>query len=805
MGVATQASSTAIILKEKYKAAGLDYTGLAEYSDVSGYKNGTNDYEIKAHSERTATCSGLKPSTRVWPRLDGRDLSNYCREPGNAYGTKLVTDANGDLTFNYKIPNDNDMKFRGLKHLLEVSDVAPPAGGNGNGVSSGKTGATTRCGQYLYFPSNKTGFKQSDVKQTSNISLTELVADSTKTTIVTTKVDAEFPDYMSQSFTVLKNDIDGVRVKFLDLFFSERPTKSGAHMIVQIRETGRNGVPTDNILAQSGKVFRNSVNVSSSASAKTRFSFRDPVILKNNTTYALTLIPSEDNSDFTVWTARANSRDVNSNINAHFDPGVGRLYGSSSGNVWHELKNETLKMHLHAVEYETEAETDFIAENDDLEFINISDIRPPYVTGTRGFQMDEQVMGESILTITYVSGHNASIGTVYQTAAARDGARVSQSNFANGTIRSVISDDNTDTAVVKLDAAGNFGYEAGANVYVGTTKVGTVSSFAANTCYGYTKFINTDFGRIRLGSSTADSSTENKFKAGDFIRGQDFGGSAKIESVVNPTIDELDVRIPFISDHDTELKWYVKSTKAGTLSIASNWEEINGNRSILFGKDRQVIYSKSNQSFKSLQIKGVMTTTNKNVSPSVILDDLTLVAKRQRINSTNANEVSPAGESAARYVSKTLRATNPKTGESSDRLIIHGSAYYPDGSSIYAYVRAKNDNDPEKLQDKDYTLLRGSASGKSVLGERNDKVNIVFAPVANTSGEQFLSQTNLLRMNSSNTNVLAYRSSDGSVHHGIDDFQVKIVFTKPENSGTSYAPEIFDLDCIGHKTAIEIV
>jgi hypothetical protein len=35
MGVATQASATAIILKEKYKAAGIDYTGLAEYSDVS--------------------------------------------------------------------------------------------------------------------------------------------------------------------------------------------------------------------------------------------------------------------------------------------------------------------------------------------------------------------------------------------------------------------------------------------------------------------------------------------------------------------------------------------------------------------------------------------------------------------------------------------------------------------------------------------------------------------------------------------------------------------------------------------------
>lgn len=805
MGVATQASSTAIIMKEKYKAAGLDYTGLAEYSDVSGYQNGTNDYEIKAHTKSTATCSGMKPSTRVWPRLDGRDLSNYSRMPGNAYGTSLVTDSSGNLTFDYKIPNDSDMKFRGLKHLLEVSDVAPPSGGGGNGVSSGKTGATTRSGQYLYFPSNKKGFKQSDVKQTSNIGLTELVADTTKTTVVTTKVDAEFPDYMSQSFTVLKNDIDGVRIKFLDLYFSDRPTSSGSYLIVQLRETGKNGVPTDTVLTQSSKVFRNSVNVSSTAASATRFSFPNSIVLKNNKTYALTIIPSEDDSDFTVWTARDNLRDVQSNINSYFNPGVGKLYGSASGNVWNELKNETLKMKLHALEYTTNSSSEFIVENEDLEFINISDIRPPITTGTSGFQMDERVRGESELTITYVSGHNASVGTVYQTAVARDGGAVVKDNFANGTIRSVVSDDTVDTAVVKVDAAGNFSYEAGANVYVGITKVGVVSSFTANTCAGYASMINTDFGRIRLTQSTADSTTENKFQAGKYIRGQEYGASAKIDSVVNPTIDEVDVRIPFTADHDTDLKWYIKTTKAGTVAIDTDWEEINGNRTVSFGKDRQQVYSKSNQSFKSMQVKGALSTTNKNVSPSVILDDLNVVAKRQRINSTNANEISPAGDSAARYVSRPLRATNAKTGEPSDRLIIHGTAYYPDGSSIYAYVRARNDSDSEKLQDKNYTLFRGNSSGRSVLGERQDVVNIVFAPVANTSGEQFLSSDNVLRMNSANSNVLAYKSSDGSIHHGIDDFQVKVIFTKPENGGTEYAPEIYDLDCIGHKTAIEIV
>ena len=130
MGTVSQASSLALTLKEVYKAAGEDYTGLAEYSDVSGYQDGSNDYTLKAHKPRKASCSGMKPNTRVWPRLDGRDISEYCVMVDRSrptvvalgdYGDPLTTDSKGNCDFLYKIPNDATMKFRGLKHLLELS------------------------------------------------------------------------------------------------------------------------------------------------------------------------------------------------------------------------------------------------------------------------------------------------------------------------------------------------------------------------------------------------------------------------------------------------------------------------------------------------------------------------------------------------------------------------------------------------------------------------------------------------------------------------------------------------------------
>jgi hypothetical protein len=76
---------------------------------------------------------------------------------------------------------------------------------------------------------------------------------------------------------------------------------------------------------------------------------------------------------------------------------------------------------------------------------------------------------------------------------------------------------------------------------------------------------------------------------------------------------------------------------------------------------------------------------------------------------------------------------------------------------------------------------------------------------ANSDGDNFLGLSNVVRENSSNNGVIAYRSGDGSIHHGVDEYQVKVVFTRPAGKGTSYSPEVSALQIFTHKSPLNLV
>jgi hypothetical protein len=805
MSIDTKASTTAAALKQQYKDAGIDYTGLAEFSDVSGYKDGTNSYTLKAHKPIDVTCTNLKPNTRVWPRFDGRDVSNYSKPEGGSYGNALITDSSGNLTFYFKIPNDSVMKFKGFKHLLEVSDVKPPAG---NGISSGKVGATTRCGQYYYSPSNKAGWSARDVKQTSGISLSELAADGTKVLVTTTQVEEEVPDYLSQAFIVQSGSInDGVFLKNVKLYFKKKPSSSLSSVLIQVRTTGKDGKPTDVLLGQSASINSNSVNTSATAAQSTTFTFDDNIFLKNGERYAITVIPTEDSTDFELWTARANQADIANDRQAFFSKDIGALYGSATGKVWSNLPNESLKMELSYATFSTTVTSEFVFENDDLEFLNISDLSPSgQPTFNTGFQIDETVIGESVLGIDYSGGTAPTLGTLVQNVVAKNGASPFVTGYAQGTIRSIVNDDTVnDILTVKIDSCGTFVAEA--NVYNSSgTKIGSANTFTANTVSGTVSFVNTDFGRLRLTDSTATPVADAKFTAGEYVRGQTFGASAKVDGVVNPKIDSVDIRTPFISGHGTSIDWYVKATSTAG-AVDTSWSKITGATEVEFDKEMKRIYSRSNKTGSTLLIKGEMTTTDDKVSPVVNIDEINVVASRERLSSNATNETIPAGDAEARYISKPMRATSKTSSDPSERINIVTSAYYPNESGIYLYVRAKNDNDSEPLADKNYTQMTiydSYPKERSTLGDRGDKILLSHRISANTNGDNFLGTSNLLRENTSNNGVISYRSGDGSIHHGIDEYQIKVVYTKPETRGTSYSPEIDNLAVEAHKAPLPI-
>lgn len=823
MSTQTKADATGLILKKAYEDAGEDYTGLAEFSDISGFLNGTNQYEIKAHKEMSAECAGLKPLTRVYCRLDGRHIGAYCRMDTahhtslstQKFGDPLVTDASGRLHFFWKLPNDSSMKFYGYKHLLEVSDVKPPTGDDSYGVSSGKDGATTRCGQFYYSPSNSHGMEDHDFFATSSISLTELTADESKVIVTSTKVEQEVPDFLSQVFTVQSgSSARGIYLDSAYLWFKKKPSSGNSNVLVQIRSVN-NGRPTSTVIAQSKVVKNADVNISSTAATdkSTRFLFDDDVFLVSGRTYALTVIPSELGHDYQLWTGKSDEKDIGSAKSAFFPPQLQTLYGSASGNKWTSLPKEALKMVISNRKYDTETTGTVILQDNQLEFLDmeLSTMSPRYITtANTGYSLNEIVRGECLMGITY-TGSAPTVGTTIQNISAKNGHLVDHdgpanldSSYGQGTIRKIINDDSGNNLLtVKVDAAGTFKPQG--NVYNSSgTKIGSANTFSANTVKGLVEFIAPEYGRLRLSDSTGTPTLG--FKAGEYVRGQTYGATGQVKTVANPNVDELQLRVPYNAPLGSEITWFVKGTStAGTLD--SSFTKITGGAVTEFDKTLKRIYSRSNRTGSSLEFKAELTNTDENVTPRFTWYDAHANARTARINNSSVNETLPAGESDARYVSKELTVSNPSGSTPTERINVTSHSYLPSSSGIKFFIRAKNNNDSEKLEDKNYTelsLYQSYPKAQSTLGDKSDKVKQYYRISANTDGDNFLGTDNVLRENTANNGVLSYRSGDGSVHHGVDQAQIKVVFTRPDGLGTAYTPEIDFISITSHRAPISI-
>ena len=732
-------------LIEEYKQAGADYSGLAEASLVPG---GTNDYFIKKHSAITVKCAGLKPSTKVYARFDGRDVGSYVvriTRTGSSVvshgtGSQLITEADGTLEFKFLLPNDATMKFRGLKHLLEVSDVKPPVK---HGISSGKEGSTTRCGQYYFAASNQSGgYSYKDVnKLTSNITLNELSADKTQTAVSTTLITEELPDYISQVFQIPANNVDGIFCNAITLFFSKKPSDATSSVLVQIRECDDNG-PTDVLLGQSGIVVNSAISTTHTTvhNSPTNFSFYKAPFLESGKKYAFTIIPSEAGSDYEVFTMVQGQPDLSTNKSAYITPGVGKLYTSATGNVWAEAKNEYLKFRLQRKNYQVvvdgnDYESSFILSNGDTEFLNVNSVSPfGEPTATTGFQTDEVVRGQSLLTIN--QGTTAlAVGDILHSKVAKNTTVANHPRaWANGVIRKVV--DNTNGAyIVSVDAFGDFPTDANSNtenkIYRGAADIGTATAFTANTVTGKVSFFNHHYGRLRLLDSTGTTATNAGFRGNDatrdWVKSQDTATSAFITSVADPLIDKINLTTPYFSPSKTTIDWGIKTTStAGT--TATTFTPVVGDTSIELSTKQAKLFSKSNRTDKSILLKATMTTTDASVAPVVSLNDISAEIELQRINATDDNEQLVQGDASSRYLTLQLPASRPN-GDAAERLNVWVKAYVPQEGGMSVYVRAKNDNDSVSLEDKPFTKLERyftSPKSSSTLGDKSDHIRQMF-------------------------------------------------------------------------------
>ena len=812
-------SGTLRKMLQDYKKAGIDYTGLAEFSDLSGLgkSRSANDYVIAAHRAITVRCTGLKPSTKVWPRFDGRDVTKYTQQTGQKKGKSyLMTDSTGKLTFLFFLPNDSTMKFRGLKHLLEVSDVQPPIV---NGISSGKNGSTTRCGQYYLAPSKKSkGLDPKTVqKNITNLVLSELSADKTQTNVSIKEIPQELPDFLSQVFIVPSSKIDGVFCHHIRLFFAKASSDTSSSVLLQIREVDRAGGPTNVLVSQSEPVTRATIAAAASTTTNANpveFDFDERPFLTSGKAYAFTVIPTDSKDEYELWTGIRNQPDVVNNKSAYSVPGLGDLFSSATGNNWAKLPNEALKFDIRQNAYTKSATSTFELDNSDTEFLNVNAITPfGPSTATTGFQTDEIVRGTCLMTITHDAAVTIVAGDALKSKVAKNvpdydafiNTNTDTTTWADGTVRAVVSEPTTTTTLVQIDAFGNFPTSTAnthSTLFRNNVNIGVASAFTANTVQGKVSFLNTDYGRIRLSDSTG--TTTHGFGASQYIRGQERGAGALITEVANIDIDAITINAPLFTPKFTKIDWQMKTTSlAGVTDTA--FSSVQPNERVVFAKDQKRIYSASNRDTKSLLIKGTMTTTDVRVGPTVDVNDASVSVEQERISATTGNEQFPAGEASARYISQVVPASRPEGG-AGEKFFFAVRGYMPKEGGVTVYVRARNENDPEPIEDKIFTQCEDyftRPAEQSTLGDFTSSTSKLFRlfSAAGTDNAGFATANKLFE-NTLDNKIIAYESTDGSRYSGIDYIQYKIVLTRPDGKGRDYTPSIHNLTSVTHKRPV---
>lgn len=68
------------------------------------------------------TVSMLKPNTKLYAFFDGKDVTSYVQPTGGNFGDTLITDSTGYASGNFKIPNNNTIKFIAGQRELVLTD-----------------------------------------------------------------------------------------------------------------------------------------------------------------------------------------------------------------------------------------------------------------------------------------------------------------------------------------------------------------------------------------------------------------------------------------------------------------------------------------------------------------------------------------------------------------------------------------------------------------------------------------------------------------------------------------------------------
>lgn len=275
---------------------------------------------------------GLLPKSKVYPFFDNVSVGAYCKPAGGAFGDPIVTNADGEVSGEFAIPNEPSIKFRtGSKQFTLIDNPS-----NDRVASISTADADYTAAGVL-------------VTKTQSIVATQQI------NTVTTRVTARDP--LAQSFLVDKKG--GVFLTSVDLYFATKDTTVPVTLEVRSME---NGYPGQHILPYSTTTLKPSqVSTSNDGSVATTFTFGSPVYLADGQEYCFVVL-SNCNA-YNVYIATMGEKQLNTNTYISKQPFVGVMFKSQNNTTWTAEQTSDMKFIVRIAEFNTNVSGKAVFEN----------------------------------------------------------------------------------------------------------------------------------------------------------------------------------------------------------------------------------------------------------------------------------------------------------------------------------------------------------------------------------------------------------------------------------------------------------
>ena len=739
----------------------------------------------------TVACTSMKPFTRVWSFFDNEPMAQYSRpitsaqytaivdgvenspaddlliQGGPAEGSNLVTDANGVLYFQMRLPAEK--RFRTGSRALVIADTLVPV----NEASVSPLGASddlSTGGRAFFYASGTAVTKQKSIYSSRHVDYYDKELTETYSSNAFEDIAAPPPpppqgkhcsaySFLAQA----PNGEEGMFLTSVDVFVSRIRDKG---IWFEIREMSTGGTITRNQVPFSEVWYEDVSAIPISTDGKTnalKVQFRAPLFLYHNTMYAFVIHPIDGNPDTYFWIAKLGQNDINGKGQYNNRRNTGTFFQTNNNINW-----------------------DIIADVD----LTSKFYRANFIVNTQG----EAIIGNKPVENLILSSRSKSLkprqGDVFTT-----GSKLVLSS--NGTIQTtdilkgVTSLSNSSVSAINGStySMSNTGYSVGEtiNVFAANNVYRGISANVTSVSYGrgvLNYYVDGPTTNSAITYSIAQlTNSDGNFSANDYIfsaASPDYNGV--VGQVRNYRYSAISFEPATMNFKDTDLKFEMRSYS--NTSVEGSYVSVLPSETYYYDAE-QALHSKSNETTalggaRSNQVRAKFLTGKIGVSPVLDMGRTHTIYLDNVISANSGGETAASGgELINRYISRTVTLAE---GQDAEDIQVVLTAYRPPNTDVKVWIKILHREDATLFDNRPWIeMSRTSADVYSSLAIRSDFKEYTYGfATANLTGPN---------------GEVQYTNGAGISFTGYKYFAIKIGLVNTQNNTAIY-PRVGDLRTI---------